>query len=196
VKIYSKLRGFDLKGKTSDEIRKFMQSQGIGIDCSGFVSHVLDEWLKTVYDTKISSKIIFPKTTILRTFVRHLRPIENISANLLTSELNSEKVLLKDIRPGDLLRLKGLRRGHHVAIIIGVERDPRDKIKSFTYAESSENYGDSNGVRIGKVNITDEEKDLRFQLWDDKKDGEICWTLKQLEKDYDDNGIRRPKFIT
>lgn len=195
IRIYAKLRGFDLNNSSAKQIRDFMQTQGIGIDCSGFVSHVLNVWLKSVGKGRIWSNIKFPKASLYRSFVRSLRPIENISADLLTSDLNAEKVELKNISIGDLLRLKGLQRGHHVAIVTEVSRTTEGKLLNFKYAESSENYGDENGVRISKVQVVDENKELKDQKWLGVDDKGTCWTLRQLEKEYEDNGLRRPNFM-
>ncbi len=195
IRIYGKLRGFDLQKSSQKEIREFMQMQGIGIDCSGFVSQVLDVWVQSLGKGRIWNNIKFPKTTFYRSIIRMFRPVENISADLLTSELNTEKVELKNVRVGDLLRLKGLQRGHHVAIVTEVERSEKGVLQSFKYAESSENYGDENGVRISEVQIIDERKELKDQKWLGVDKNDVCWTLKQLEREYEDNGLRRLLFF-
>lgn len=178
--IYAKLRGFNLEKSTSHEIRTFMMEQGIGVDCSGFVSHLLDTWTKG----KFKSQIKYPKESIYRKIIRSLRPIENIDANLLTNTENTEAIDFEDAQPGDLIRLKGLEQGDHVAIIIKREGNLLE------YAHSTQHYGEENGVRIGVIEIKDKK-----QEWKElDKDG-ISWTEKQYLKDKDDNGIRRPNFF-
>jgi hypothetical protein len=45
VKVWAKLRGFDLEAASISQIRDFMRGKGIGIDCSGFIANVLSYWL-------------------------------------------------------------------------------------------------------------------------------------------------------
>lgn len=193
--IYAKLRGFSFKGKSVDDIREFMQSQGIGIDCSGLVAHIYDRWLRSSGRGSIHSNLKFPKTNLYRSFIRWLRPIENVSADLLTNSDNSERILLRDVCVGDVLRLKGLQRGHHVAVITKVDKDDLGSLKKLTYVHSSPHYGKENGIRIGEVQITDVNKELKDQKWLEVDENGISWTLKELEKEYEDNGLRRMNFM-
>lgn len=187
--IYAKLRGFKLEGKTEKEIRQFMVGQGIGVDCSGFVSHVYDVWLKASGYKGIYSNLNFPKgRSLFNRLVTRLRPIEHIYSNLLTSSLNTTKVKLQDVQIGDMIRLKGLKHGHHIVVIIEVEQ------KSFTYVHSSEHYGEKHGVRIGTVEIVKPKGELKQQKWLEMDEKGKCPTYQQLMKDYEDNGLRRPLF--
>lgn len=192
--IYSKLRGVNLSKMSAMETRKFMMEQGIGIDCSGFVSHVLNTWTKSIGKGNLYSNIVFPKASLYRSIIRRFRVFENIGANLLTSDLNTTPVQLSDAKVGDLLRLKGLKHGHHVAIITKIVYE-NEIPRVITYTHSSENYGDYNGIRSGDVEITDIDKDLKDQLWKEVDEKGVCWTYKQLMREYDDNGLRRPNFF-
>ena len=193
--IYAKLRGFAFKGKEEKEIREFMRSQGIGTDCSGFVAHIYNEWLKSEGKGHLSRHIKFPKVSFYRTIVRMLRPIENISADLLTGTLNADPVELRDVKVGDMIRLKGVDRGHHVVMISEVSRDKSGKVNKLEYVHSSPHYGEENGVKYGKINIIDEDKELKDQIWLEKDKNGVCWTYKELIREYEDNGLRRPRFL-
>lgn len=178
--IYAKLKGFNLENSSEKDIRSFMMKQGIGVDCSGFVSHVLDVWTKG----KFKSQIKYPKESIYRRFVRFLRPIENLGADLLTNKENCQIIDFKDSKPGDLIRLKGLEQGDHIAIII--ERNENH----IFYAHSTQYYGEDNGVRTGEIEIIGDKLN-----WKEVDNEGVCWTEKQYLKDQEDNGIRRPNFF-
>ena len=121
LNIFAKLRNFNLQKASKEEIREFMQKEGIGIDCSGLVSHILNAWLKAERKGSLASNITFPKLPLFKKIAIFIRPIENINANLLTNKENTIPVELKDVQIGDLIRLKGLKRGDHIAIVIGVK---------------------------------------------------------------------------
>lgn len=193
--IYAKLRGFNFRKNSEKEIREFMRSQGIGIDCSGFAVHLYDTWLKALKKGSLFQNLKFPKASLYRQFVRLLRPIENISADLLTNNANSEKIELKKVQIGDMIRLKGLKRGHHIAVIIEIEKFKSGKIKKIKYVHSSPRYGENNGVRYGEIKIEAIKKELKDQVWLEKDENGICWTYRELLKDYKDNGLRRPNFF-
>ncbi len=189
VNIFAKLRNFNLEKATAKEIREFMQKEGIGIDCSGLVAHILNTWLKTEGRGSLGQNITFPKMPFLKRLVFRIRPIENINVLLLTNEENSVPVDLKDAQAGDLIKLKGLKNGEHIAIITKVEEN---KIE---YIHSTRHYGDDNGIKKGKIVITDENKGLESQKWEERDENGVCWTLKEYEKDKKGNGIKRPKFF-
>ncbi len=189
VIIFAKLRNFNLKKASKKQIRAFMKEEGIGVECSGFVSNILDQWLRAIGKGSLYSNIKFENKNIFDAIVKYIRPIQNISADLLTNNTNSTPVEIKDARPGDLLRLKGIKKGHHVAIITQVKQN------TITYIHSTTHYGEENGVREGKIKITDKNKDLGEQEWKEVDKDNVCWTLKQYLRQKEDNGIRRPKFF-
>ncbi|MCB9790757.1 hypothetical protein H6764_01905 [Candidatus Nomurabacteria bacterium] len=195
--IYSKLRGFILEGKSEEEIRDFMILQGIGVDCSGFAAHIYDKWLKSSDRGNLVNKLQFKETSFYRSIIRRIRPIENISANDLTNEKNSTPIKLNQISPGDLIRLKGVKRGDHLAIIYSTTRDESNSLKQVTYVHSSPAYQKDNGVKFGEIVITDPEKDLKDQQWREVDKNGKCWTLECLLRDYEQNrnGLRRPNFL-
>lgn len=189
VNIFAKLRNFNLKKASENEIRQFMQKEGIGIDCSGLVAQILDTWLKSEKMGDLKSNINFPKLSFFKKMIIRIRPIENIGANLLTNNENSIPVELKNVQVGDLIRLKGIEKGHHIAIITDVSE------KGIEYVHSTKHYGQDNGIRKGKIEILDKNKDLEHQNWLEKDEKGVCWTLKQYMKEKEDNGLKRPKFF-
>lgn len=189
--IWAKVKGFDLFAATPDEIRKFMLKMHIGIECSGFVSNVLDKYLFSTRKKHLINYLQFTDQSFRARLRRFLRPIENINANTLTSELNCKKITnLNDIRPGDLIRSKGKQsNSHHVGLITDVDKEDGVIIR-FGYVNSNENYEDENGVRYGEVVITNPNGELKDQQWNDIMNGRNYF-LEGLMVDYEDNGIRR-----
>lgn len=193
VKIYSKLRAVDLTTLNEIAVREFMKSEGIGVDCSGYVCHILSTWLKSNDHGSLRRNITTPPLSLYRRIVFQTRTIENISADLLTSELNCTKIHLRDIQIGDLIRLKGVEQGHHVAIIVDVEKKD-GQVFNLTYTHSTERFTPNDGVRVGNIRITDENKELIHQEWQEVDVNGKCWTFQGLTNQYEDNGLRRLKF--
>lgn len=194
--IYEKLRGVDLANMSKQEIRKFMVKRHIGIDCSGFVVHVLTAWLKGNKKKALWKYLRFPDNSLYRRIARFLRPVENISTQMLTEDLNSEQVKnLDEIRPGDLIRSrlqarsKKLKRGYHVLLITEVEKES-GKTRQFTYAHSSRRYADKHGVRTGEVVVSDPLAPLCDQEWKEEYKGRN-WTHDEICLDSEYSQVRR-----
>ncbi len=194
--IYSKLRDFPLTNNSEKNIREFMQSEGIGVDCSGFVAQILDYWLKTSGTRGLGAKIKFPQASIARSIIRRFRLIENISANILTNDANSDLIDLSEVTPGDLIRLPGNKRGDHILLVHTVKKSSEGNPIWFKYVHSSPHYGDENGVKYGEVEITDLHKTLSEQKWleMDLVNG-LNWTYDGYKReDMAGKGLRRLKF--
>lgn len=195
VNIWAKVKGFNLDNASVEDIRKFMMKMHIGIDCSGFVVNVLENYLKKISGKHLISLIKFTDNSIMQVFRRWLRPIENIGADSLTSKLNCIKISnLNDIKPGDLIRSKGKQNNaHHLALITEVEKE-EEKIKSFKYVNSISGDLENNGIKYGNVYITNPEGELKDQDWPIEY-GERNYFYEGLLVNYEDNGIRRLKGL-
>ncbi|HEX9804435.1 MAG TPA: hypothetical protein VGA67_02040 [Candidatus Dojkabacteria bacterium] len=192
VKVWSQVKGFDIEKADEGKIREFMVNMDIGIDCSGFSVYVLNAELKAMGLKSIWNYLQFDNNSILARIKRIVRPIESIGANMLTNENNCIEITdFNDIKPSDLIRAKGKQKNaSHVAIVTEVTRDADGNTKSFKYAHSHRYYEEENGLRIGKVEITDPAKELKEQKWIDDKDGRN-YMLEDLLVEYEDNGLRR-----
>jgi len=198
IQVLAKIKKINLKELSSKKIRKFMMSQDIGIDCSGFVTHILNFWLHQTGKNSLINYLKFPNDSLISKLKRKLRPVENIGANLLTSELNCTKITnLNNIRPGDLIRSKGKQRNSYHVLMISKVTLKDNQVKSFEYVESSANYGNDNGIRFGNVIITDPKSGLKEQNWTDiDPKTNRNWTHENLLKEYEDNGVRRLKAVS
>lgn len=189
--IYEKLRNKDFKHMTIEQIRSFLVKRHIGIDCSGFVVHVLDKWLIRQGKKHLWKYLAFPKANVYRKIARFLRPVENISAAMLTNDTNTEPITnLNDTRAGDLIRAKGLKkRSFHIMLISDIHLE-NNKIQSFDYVHSTREYGKHHGVRKGKVIITDTNAPLTKQQWTDTYNNRN-WTFEEICKDPEYSQVRR-----
>ena len=199
VQVWARLKGFDLNNATPEEIREFMVERKIGIDCSGFAVHIYNRWLKRSLGKRLVSCLKHPRNSLWARFRRALRSAENIAANTLTSEENNIKITnLNNIRPGDMIRLKGrVKNAHHLVIVSEVNGDvvgEEFKIKNFKYVQSARYYDDQHGLREGKVIITNPNGEIKDQKWTDVYKGKN-WTYEELLKNYEDNGVRRLKCL-
>lgn len=193
LKVWAKVRGFDLENASGEQIRKFMIKTRIGIDCSGFVVNVLNQFLKEKFGKSLISFLKFRDKSILGKIRRFLRPIENIGAEVLTSTLNCSKVEnINEVRPGDLIRAKGTQsNANHVAIVSEVELDDNLNVVKIVYVNSHRFYGEDNGIRVGNIDIIDSSRPLEFQKWNDVGDDGANYILQDYLVEVEDNGIRR-----
>ena len=195
VKVLSQLKGLDLTKLSATEIRAMMIDNHIGIDCSGFIVHIMNYWLKMQNDRILVNYLKFKNNSIISRLKRTFRPVEQIGANLLTNSENCKVIHdLNEIRPGDLIRAKGQRKNsHHVMLVTEVTFE-EDGVKEIEYVHSTRNYGEENGVRFGKILISDPKEIFYKQTWTEIKDGRN-WTYEGLMNEVADNGFRRLKNI-
>ena len=168
-------------------IRQFLVDNNLGIDCSGFVTNVLQKhFLETSRINLVKKLFITSKKNFLRWIISRLRPVEQISVNVYANNRNTIVVNdLKTIQPGDLVVLlkTGPNKNHNHILLI--EEVDGDKVK-YAHARvwSSEGkYG--HGVSQGVITITNPEKGLLEQVWEEKgktnEDNETYLEAKQAE---------------
>jgi hypothetical protein len=164
---------YDMHARSTEELRTFLTCCGIGVDCSGFASWVLNEITQAVLGRPIWKCLRFPG--LRRGVISKVRPVQNISANLLTGLINSDPITdLGQVRPGDLLRVAGW---HHVVVITEVGLDKTGRAFYFQYAQSSCMYGSESGVRTGYAIVKQPHGPLLVQQW---HDGSETGVLKRL----------------
>ncbi|HSR89007.1 MAG TPA: hypothetical protein VLK22_01215 [Candidatus Udaeobacter sp.] len=177
-------------------IRQFLIENNLGIDCSGFVTHVLQKHFQETNNINLVKKLfITSKKNFCRWLISRLRPIEQIDVNVYANDKNT--IVINDLRaiePGDLvIMLKtGPRKTYNHILLI--EEVDGNKIK---YAQSRAwpsdgRYG--HGVAQGFITINNPEKNLLEQTWEEKnklnEENETYLEAKQAEV----LEIRRIKF--
>jgi len=191
VKVWAKIKDFDLYKATTEQIRQFMIDHHIGVDCSGFIVQIFDFVFKTEGKKPLVKMLKFKKNNLIAKLKRTIRPIENISANTLTNDDNAKKIeKFDDIVPGDLIRSKGkVKNSHHIMLIIKVIKED-NHTKEIEYVHSTRHFGANNGVRFGKIVITDAKKPLSAQNWIESSRKPNSTLVGFMNKE-GDNGIRR-----
>lgn len=183
------LNQYDMYTSSSEVLRSYLLACGIGIDCSGFTSWVLNEITKEILGGPIWQYLTFPG--VRRRMVSKLRPIENISANLLTGHTNSIPVTdLTTVRPADLIRAASW---HHVVLITEVGRNAKGDAMYFCYAQSSCMYGVESGARTGYAVITKPQGSLLDKDWSDGYKGSPIEAL--IREGGDDSRLVRLKAL-
>lgn len=168
-------------------IRQFMVDNNLGVDCSGFITNVLQKHFAETKKINLAKKLfITKKINFLRWIISRLRPVEQISVKVYANNKNTMIMDdLKMIQPGDLITmLKTGPNKNHDHILL-VEEVDGDKIK-YAHARvwSSEGkYG--HGVSEGIITITNPKKGLLEQTWEEKdktgEDNETFLEAKQAE---------------
>ncbi len=196
AKMWAKLKGANFEEMSTTQIRQFLMDRGIGIDCSGFVVHVLDAWFKAKQGKSIFRSLKPYGTSLRRKIAYWLRPAENMGAENITNAENCTEVGIAKVKPGDLIRSKWKRKNsHHVLLVHEVIKDENDNVKVIKYVNSTEQYGDNNGIRFAEIIIKDQSKPLHQQQWNDDDENGVNHTLEGYMFNLEDNGIRRLKCL-
>lgn len=166
---------FDLDGATSGQIRDFMIAHQLGIDCSGLVSWIAHALARQQMNRSLWRSITYRGHPLRRFAVKRLRPVENLSARLLTDVVNAQTIYnLREVRPGDLIRSLN---GNHVLLITEVASDNLGTPLHFAYVNSTEYGGVKYGVRYGKIDVIKPNGHIIEQTWIDGENG-VNWVFK------------------
>lgn len=142
----AKEQGFDLDSASVEEVKKFMEQNKLGIDCSGFAYRLLDF---LTFETKGKHLTDFGLPNVGRTNV-----------NILTSDEYSKpinSVIL--VQPGDLIKVDSSQKIPHCMVVL--EKQPNEII----YVHSSRYPQTEDGVHTAKIEVIDPKKPLRVQKW-------------------------------
>lgn len=163
LKIIEKLEGKDFSTMREDEIRDIMKKRKLGIECSGFITRVLDGWTREFYKKPVHSLIKFDARGISWVFCK-LRPYTHIDIPTLVHPENARLITdARDIMPGDIIRFNG--QIDHAVIVMQVSRDESLNLQRFSYVHSVRE--DTNeGVKRGIVEfVIPDTNDLARQQW-------------------------------
>jgi hypothetical protein len=197
ARIWEKLKGVHFKTMSESEIKQFLMDIGIGIDCSGFVSHVLDSLVLKNKNKHLWRVAEIPQKDLFSKLKYLLKPVEKLGADVLTNQENSIEIAIKDVRPGDLIRSKWKKNNtHHIQIITKVVYEDNQIPTLIEYTHSTPYYGESNGVKTGEIKITDIDKTLKEQEWLEVDKFGVNFTLEGFLNNVEDNGLRRLKSLT
>lgn len=193
ARMWEKLKGVNFDSMSEEEIRQFLIDRGIGIDCSGFIMHVLNEYHLKKFQKPIWGKIKPGNQSFLGKLSYMLKPVQKLGAEIITNKQNSEEIKIKDVKPGDVIRSKGKKKNsHHIILVSSVKKEGKE-VKEIEYIQSYEHYGKNNGIREGKIIIKDQNLPLKDQEWVDPDVDGINHTFEGFMVNVEDNGLRRIK---
>lgn len=194
-KIWEKLKGVNFDELDSKEIKEFLLNKGIGIDCSGFVLHVLNAWYRDRKGKDIWKDLKIYENNIMSRLRFFLRPAENMGANTLTGDINTKQIVINEVLPGDLIRSKWKKVGtHHVHLVYEVQRID-NKVKLIKYVHATPYYGEDSGVKFGEIEIIDQNNDLKDQKWNEIDSRGVNFSYEGFLNQVEDNGLRRLKIM-
>jgi len=187
----AKKHKFDLKAASPDEIRDFMIGHKLGIDCSGLVAWLTHELTRQQERGPLWRHIRYQGHPLRVAIIRHIRPVENLSARLLTDTVNAHTIqALSEVRPGDIIRSLN---GNHVLLV--TEVGYKNGIPAhFKYVNSTEYGGVKYGVRYGRINIVKPDEHILEQTWVDGENG-VNWIFNAANNFPNDTRIVRLKAL-
>lgn len=152
---------------SSEQLKGFMVSQDIGIDCSGFAYHVLGAALHERRGGRLATHIHTRRKGFTGKIIARLRPAENIGVATFADERNSVAITASEAKAGDIITFIGAGRDgtyNHILVITKVER--KDGATRLSYAHAyawPEDGAFNHGVREGSVIVY--ENDLARAAW-------------------------------
>lgn len=194
ARIWEKLKGVDFSQMSESEIREFLVNRGIGIDCSGFVAHVLNVLSQNALGKNLWKFLKPYNKSFLGRISYLLKPIEKLGADILTNEENAIKIEINDVRPTDLIRLKWKKKNsHHIVLITSVTKDENNNVCLIEYTHSIPFYGNESGIKTGQIRIIDINYPLEKQEWLEVDESGVNHVLEGYMIQLEDNGLRRLK---
>ena len=182
----------NLSKLTDEQIIDFLIQNNIGIDCSGFVYHVINAQTRELKQKSLSSFLNYKHKNPIRAFITKLRPAENTSVSVLFDEKNTTSINIQDAQTGDIIIMMGTGTNHdlnHILLITDRKESKNKKLKSLQYIHSLKWKSDkalNHGVREGKIIFDKANKPLDKQSFEEQgktgKENETLWRVKTAEK--------------
>lgn len=178
---------------TPGDIRKFLVDHGLGIECSGFVTHVLRAHYRETKGVDMLRKLsIAPAKLLLRRLISRLRPVENIDVAVYANDLNTN-IIANDkvgwdyakIQPGDVIVLRETgprQKFNHIMLVMNANQNKLNYVHARQWMNEGR-YG--HGVTNGEVEIAAQGKSLTEQTWQEAGQSgdanETCQEIKQAK---------------
>lgn len=171
-----------------EQLQSYMRACGIGIDCSGFVGHILDSVSQETTGRPLTKH--FKAGGARNKLTVYLRKHGALSASTLTSPKNCNPVNnLAQARPGDLIRIPG---GRHVILINEISLDQDNNACEISYVQSSCKFLEESGVVTGMVRVV-KDRELHELNWQDNT--KLKNVTNEVLKEHKDSSLVRPKFL-
>jgi len=178
TKALARVDRFDFANATAEDIRSFMVSKSVGIDCSGYIAHVLyaihgNKLLRSLTDDSFGAMFL------------RFRPFQKINVHLL--QTSGVRVAYQDAKPEDIIVTRG---GRHAMVIFETERGEDGRLRLIRYTHST-SYFSFSGVRFGEIQIVDLSKPLEHQRWMEGDGNEENHTQRGYLEGLEKNGVYR-----
>lgn len=165
LKIVEKLEGCDFSRMREYQIRAIMGKRKLGIECSGFITRVLDAGLQNLYGKSIFKLIKF-KTSGFGRLTNLMRPYTHLDVATLVSSSNSRELRdFQEIMPGDIMRFNS--NTDHAILVTSTERDDAGILVRVFYVHSVFE-GTSEGVKKGLIKFINRKGNLLSQSWSEE----------------------------
>ncbi len=186
--------------KQPAQYRKLMRRHGLGIDCSGFVYHMLSNYLRSLGLRDLPHYLYVPRADILAASHKpswqrarvaeaeikawpELVPMTKVCQRFHKSPRSCDSIAKAgDIKTGDMIKLTSGSGSDHLGIVVRVGQN------RFEYAASNETWADGlGGPQISTLTITAPDLGLEAQDWPhrsifDPDKGDAVWRLKALNR--------------
>jgi hypothetical protein len=152
-------------------IGQFMVDNNLGVDCSGFVTNVLQQHFRETKNIDLARKLfVTSKKNFPRWVISRLRPVEQISVAVYANDKNTG--ILNDLRTvqaGDLIIMlkTGPNKNHNHILLVEETEEDRVKYVHARVWSSEGKYG--HGVSCGTITVTNPGKGLLEQTWNEKE---------------------------
>ena len=91
LKIIEKLEKQDFFALGEEAIRDIMKKRHLGVECSGFIAHILDAWAVEVRGKRIFRVLKFPGRGFYHAIAVWLRPFTHIDVSTLAHPTNARE---------------------------------------------------------------------------------------------------------
>ncbi len=184
----------------SEQLKKTLVDNNIGIDCSGFAYYILNEESKSRGKGSLDKHIHFIRAkNILAKFVARFKPEANVDVVTFADNKNSRIVPLEQVECGDMITMASSTNNgerNHILIISQIEYQNFKPITlhyvhAVTWPTDGE-YG--HGIHEGRIEIIDTNKSLTEQRWvENDKTGPENYTATRAQNSQTE--LRRLAFL-
>jgi CheY-like chemotaxis protein len=168
------------------ELRSALKVAGIGIDCSGFVYHILSAYLRRLGLGRLGSYLSVPTVDVVKALKQYPERAQNSKLDLnqptvnmleLCREWRKNPVMLanvqrlieasdrievvSEIMPADMIKMTS-KNGDHIGIVVRVGG------AEIVYVASDDDNATPGGITYHSVVLVNPSEQLEAQIWDQK----------------------------
>lgn len=187
AELTARFQKFPISGSSAAEIKKFLVTNNLGVDCSALVFQIIkwETWARGKGDFEKS--LVFPNTqTWWRRFVARFRTIENTSVAVLGDNANSKVITKAEVNPGDVIIFWNTGLDHklnHILLITETSELGLTYLHSFRWRTDGQF---DHGVRLGSITWKNLNTPLLEDTWTEKNkigtDNETLQHAREAER--------------